>query len=125
MTTSKTPHTITPAELDLLEKAARSDSPSRLNMAVLDLVAEVRRQRAVLAVVDLMTLRLDQSVGRLETNSSAVAAELDRLRSLIVDYATSTMPFEQFLTLALGEQQAAAVMARHTQALAEAWHERL
>jgi DNA repair exonuclease SbcCD ATPase subunit len=90
--------------------------------------AQLKQRNAVLDRVDTSTQRIEAGVDRAAAGSQQVAAELERLRTLIVDYATTSMPHEQFLALALGEQRAAEILkyaADRQAALADEWHNRL
>lgn len=74
------------------------------------------------------TQRIESGIDRAAAGSEQVAAELERLRTLIVDYATTPMTFEQMLAAAFGEQRANEIMGitdEQQAALLEQWHAHL
>ena len=127
---------LTDAEINAIEArtsprliAGEEYGPSLLDLAmhyrsdVPRLIAEIRRQRAVLDQVDSATLRIDAGLDHLTDSNSKLVAEIDRLRGLIVDYATTPLTFEQLLDAAVGEERAAEIMNQWRDNIQERWNE--
>ena len=79
------------------------------------LVAEVRHLRAFRDEVAAGTQRIATGLDRLEETDANLVSELNRLRDLIKTYASTQMPFETFLAVALGEELAERIMATNAE----------